>query len=122
MNKKGQTLVIFVMLIPIILLLGALIVDNSIIVSENIRLKNTTKEIIKMDLTSKTLENEEILKLFSKNDIPIDNIKSIREENYLEIKNSYHVDSVFGKLISLNKYEVSVDTKGTLENGKVIYK
>ena len=46
MNHKGQTLVAFVILLPLVLLIFALVIDTGYILKEHIRLQNTTKIIL----------------------------------------------------------------------------
>lgn len=56
MNKKGQTLVLFVIMIPILLGLGAFVVDVSLVISKNTELKEVSKTIIKDVIDQPTLE------------------------------------------------------------------
>ena len=46
-NNKGQTLVLFIIFIPILLLLAAFVIDTGIIIRESTRLKSTTKTVLK---------------------------------------------------------------------------
>ena len=64
MDNKGQTLVVFVLLIPLFMVLAAFIVDNSIIVNKNLHLKNVTKDIIRIDLLKETMSDDKINDLF----------------------------------------------------------
>ena len=48
MNKRGQTLILFIILIPILLGFGAFIVDVSLVISKNVELKEVSKTIIKV--------------------------------------------------------------------------
>ena len=69
MNKKGQTLILFVILIPILLGLLAFVVDVGFIVSKTVQLKEVTKMILENTYEDASLE--EIKDLFLENDIPV---------------------------------------------------
>ena len=94
MDKKGQTLVVFVLLIPLFMILAALIIDNSMIVNEKLHLKNVTKDIIRNDLIKTQIDNDKIKMLLKKNNIPTDELEIIREKGKLNIKNHYFINSM----------------------------
>ena len=122
MNNKGQTLVIFIVLLPLLLAIGALMIDDSMIVYKNIQLKNTTKDIIKMNFNKRELTDEDIMMIYEKNDIPIDNVIINRKDNELNIKVNYYYTSFFGKLLDLNSYEVRTNIKGYKKDNEVLFK
>ena len=69
MNSKGQTLVMFIIFVPIFLLLFAFMVDTSFLIEEKIKLTHVTKDILK---TTFDLKDQETIKaLYEKNEIPI---------------------------------------------------
>ena len=122
MNNKGQTLVVFILLIPLLLILGAFIVDNSMIVYKNLELTHITKDIIKSNFTKKDLSEEEIKIIYEKNNITIKNIDISKQDNSLSIKVSYEIESIFGKLINIKNYDISTEITGILEKGRVVFK
>ncbi|MBQ4583511.1 MAG: pilus assembly protein [Bacilli bacterium] len=122
MDKKGQTLVVFVLLIPLFMILAALIIDNSMIVNEKLHLKNVTKDIIRNDLIKTQIDNDKIKMLLKKNNIPTDELEIIREKGKLNIKNHYFINSIFGKVVGFNNYELEIDITGEIKNNKVIFK
>ena len=122
MNNKGQTLVIFIVLLPLLLAIGALMIDDSMIVYKNIQLKNTTKDIIKMNFNKRELTDEDIMMIYEKNDIPIDNVIINRKDNELNIKVNYYYTSFFGKLLDLNSYEVRTNITGYKKDNEVLFK
>ena len=122
MNNKGQTLVIFIVLLPLLLAIGALMIDDSMIVYKNIQLKNTTKDIIKMNFNKRELTDEDIMMIYEKNDIPIDNVIINRKDNELNIKVSYYYTSFFGKLLDVNSYEVRTNITGYKKDNEVLFK
>lgn len=122
MNRNGQTLVVFVLLIPLFMVLAAFIVDNSMIVSKSLNLKNTTRDIIKSDLLKGHLNDDEIKELFKKNKIPTKELVVIRDdENSLKIYNHYFIDSIFGKVVGINSYELEIEIIGKKQEDKVYF-
>ena len=121
LNNHGQTLIMFVMLIPVILILMALVIDVAYLYRENAKLESTTKSVIKnlYDNKDDPNINNMVIELYKKNNINIDNLKiNIKNENF-KIKNNYKIDSIFGKIIGLKKYEVKVSFKGYYEENKL---
>lgn len=122
MNRNGQTLVVFVLLIPLFMVLAAFIVDNSMIVSKSLNLKNTTRDIIRSDLLKEHLNDDEIKELFKKNKIPTKELVVIRDdENSLKIYNHYFIDSIFGKVVGINSYELEIEIIGKKQEDKVYF-
>ena len=66
MNKKGQTLVFFIVFIPFILMLASYVIDLGYIQSEKIKLNDTTKIVIK-ELYKKDYSTNQIKQLYQKN-------------------------------------------------------
>ena len=94
MNKKGQTLIIFVILIPIMILMLSVITDVGLLKYEALK----TKSIV---------------------DNGIHFILEQNKENSIVVELSYKIDSLFGKIIQLNEYEIVIQRQGTIENDKV---
>ena len=86
-KKKGQTLILMVILIPIMIGVLALVVDVGYMSLEKIHLKEVTKTVIKDNIES--LEEEKIKEEFRKNKVNIDNLEIDidRDINEINIKN-----------------------------------
>lgn len=120
MNHKGQTLIIFVIMIPV-LILAALVIDLGIMSYEKTKLSGITTTILKEFYEKRENDCEtEIRKLYEKNHIPVENLKVVGTKEYLEIENQYEIKSVFGTLIGINKYSLSIHKKIRKENDKFI--
>ena len=119
MNKHGQTLIFFVILIPILLGLCALVVDVGYIVSKNRELKEVSKTIIEDYFNG--LDVQEIKELYEENSMPIDNLEIDINEDSIHIVNHYEVDSIFGSVIGISDYDIRVDITGTIKDDKVIF-
>lgn len=119
MNKKGQTLILFVIMIPILLGLGAFVVDVSLVISKNVELKEVSKTIIK-DVIDQP-NQEKIIDLFTENDIPIEHLKVQIDDERISIQNEYTIDSIFGAIIGIENYDIKIDIVGVWNDGKVIF-
>ncbi len=117
MNNKGQTLIIFVILVPIIITMMALVVDVGMLENKVLKTKNIVDVAINeyfakedVDVISKTL---------IENDIPTNKLVIQKADNEVSIDVSYEMDSLFGKIVGLQKYDIKVKRKGTKNNEKI---
>lgn len=104
MNNKGQTLVLFVILLPLFIIIGAYMVDSGYILIEKNKLDGVL-EIAKDAYLEENLSCDEIKKLILKND----EIETINCDvsNGLELSLQTHIDSIFGQLIGYKDYEIN---------------
>ncbi len=118
MNKKGQTLIIFVILIPIILFMMAIVVDVGILTHEF----QKTRGIIDngIELYFENHDKKEIEKILKLNDIPDYNLRITEEEQKVVVEITYKIDALFGKIIHLDQYDISIKRVGKWENNQVI--
>ena len=119
MNKKGQSLILFVIMIPIFLGLCALVVDVGCIVSKTVQLKEISKTIIIEVMDS--FDDDKIEEMFIKNDIPVDQLDVLIEDKSIRIKNCYEVYSIFGSIVGIDSYSIRVDITGTMQDGKIVF-
>ena len=119
MNKKGQTLVLFIIFIPILLLLAAFIIDTGIIIRESTKLKAVTKTVLKDTYYKEDKNSDMILNLLKKNDIDISNAKVTISEKNIIVKNSYKVASIFGKIIGIKEYKITISLKAVEQDNKL---
>ena len=111
MNNKGQALIIFVMILPVLLLGAACIDDTSYMMYQKNRLDNINYDVLnsvkdKVNLTEKDVDDL-ILMNDSKivnEDISIDKINT--EVSDICINNYMYVDSIFGNLIGFDEYKI----------------
>ena len=121
MNKQGQTLILMVIIIPVILGIMAIVVDVGVIKYQESKIKNTTKLVIKEKFL-KDIDIEEMKKLMVKNEIDVDNLKITMKEEEVRVENKVKVDSVFGSILGFKNYEIKIDIKGYKSKGKITYK
>lgn len=119
LNNKGQTLILFIALIPLIFMLSAFVIDNSVIIKETAKLNSITKIIISETINTEDYK-EKIILLYKKNRINTDNIIINYSEDKLTIRNNYNIDSIFGGLVGIKKYKIKTAYVGYYENEKLI--
>lgn len=118
MNKKGQTLILFVILLPIFLLLMAFVVDTGIVLKENTKCKSMMKTVLKTTYENRfdTHYQEQVEKIMKKNTIPIENLKIKVDQDIIYLENEYEKKSIFGSIIGIKEYKIKVSIKGKIEN------
>ena len=122
MNRRGQTLVIFIIVLPIFALLAAFAIDSGSMIKTKTKLKSITEMVIRDnidDLSNTNLIND-IKNIYAKNDIPTDNLKILVSTNKLIVSNYYSINSIFGYLIGNDKYNISIKLTGYYNNDKII--
>lgn len=106
LNNKGQSLVMFICLLPILLLIVLAIVDVSRMVIEKNKLNNINNIAIWYYSNHKEDDDvtERIISLVKRNDENIINVKINKDKNtiYLDKK----IDSTMGKIIGISEYEI----------------
>lgn len=120
MNKNGQTLIIFVILIPIIILMLAVVVDVGLYTYEFHRTRGIIDTgIEEYFLTSDEHKIKDILEL---NDVSTEHLIVSFDKDVVDVKIEYKMDSLFGKIIRLDSYDVIIYRTGIFSEGKVIKK
>lgn len=106
LNNKGQSLVMFICLLPILLLIVLAIVDISRMVIEKNKLNNINNIAIWYYSNHKEDDDvtERIISLVKRNDEDIINVRINKDKNtiYLDKK----IDSTIGKIIGISEYEI----------------
>ena len=104
-NNKGQTLVTFVIFLPILLIIMATVVDVGLMYYEKNKLDS-----INMMTTEYALDNIDVNKinnLINKNDKKIKIKKINNQNNKIEITLTKEVESIFGKIIGIKEYKLT---------------
>lgn len=120
MNNKGQVLVLFVILIPVLIIVSALIVDTGLILKEKSKLVGTTKVIMaEMIDEGKTIAQAK--DLYIENDIPVANLEITQEGTTIKINNSYQIKSAFGDIIGISSYKINIIIEAYKKENKIIF-
>ncbi len=118
MNKRGQTLIIFVMLIPIILTMAALVIDVGLLYYKKNEYTGIVEESIKEYFKDENLTSA--LETLTLNGVPLDDTEINVSDNKITVTLDTKVDSIFGKVIRINDYEIKVSRVGTKDKERVI--
>lgn len=119
LNNKGQTLVMFVLIIPIILLILVLIYDVAGALYEKNRLSNTSYLACEYALDNiDSIDENGVISYILKNSDNLNNISVIIKDNTIEIELDKNIKGVFGKNISLDLIEIKSKYRGTIINNE----
>ncbi len=119
LNNKGQSLVIFILIIPIILLLLVLIYDVAGAIYEKNRLSNTNYLSIEYALDNiDSIDENDIIAYILKNSENLDNISVIIKDGIVDIELDKNINGLLGKNFNFDLVEVKSKQRGTIVNGK----
>ena len=118
MNKKGQTLIIFVILIPVLVLMAALVVDTGLMIYA----KENYQGIIENGISEyfHTGSREDVEKLFALNGLSMEDYTITVHENEIEVSLETEVEAIFGKIINIREYDIKMNYVGTTDGQRVI--
>ena len=115
MNNKGQTLVLFVALLPFVFILFVFAFDLSFISSEKTKLDSIAKSSLKSIVINNKDENE-VKSIILKNDKDI-KVTYINSNSICLLKKT---NPIFGNVIGYKTYKIKVCKKAKYINGKLI--
>lgn len=122
-NNRGQILVLFIFMLPVILLLFGLIVDTGFLFIEKRNLDNNVKQVItyrfESDLDASELENV-INNLLATNIDDISNTEINISNDYIKITVSKQYKSAFSRLFNKDIYEINTTYAGYINSGKLV--
>lgn len=120
LNNKGQSLVLFIVLLPILLLVIVLVVDVGIIMTSKQDLNNINYMMVDYGLSNLGKESleEEIRKYIILNDSEIDNmnIRVVDNEVYINMRKTEK--SLIAHFFNIKDFEIVSEYKGTIINDK----
>ena len=119
-NNKGQSLVSFVVILPILLLILVLVVDIGKAICLKQELNNVNNLVLNYGLDN--LDNEdiedELIKLIKMNNDEIDMADVFIDNNKLYIKLSSDFDVIFGGLIDISIFDIESYYVGYIEDNE----
>ncbi len=114
LNNKGQTLVLFIVILPLILLILLLVIDIGFVYGRKIELDNINKMAISygLDRINKVDIKEKIEEYIKLNDDNLDSIdiRIVDDEVLIEIIDN--CEGVISKIVGKDYYEVKSVYKG----------
>ena len=118
-NDKGQSLVMFVLIIPIFLLILTLVYDVGNAIYEKDRLSNTNYLTIEYGLNNiDTVTENDLKNLIEQNTSNLKYIYVTIEENQIEIKMEKDAKSIIGKMFNFNLVKIISHYKGKIINNQ----
>ena len=108
MNKKGQTLIAFVL-------------DTGLLLKEKTKGNSTLRTILKTTYKDYQEENyeEKVKDLLEKNNIPTENTIIKIEETQIHVTNEYEIESIFGSIIGLKTYKIKIGYSASINEEKI---
>ena len=118
-NNKGQSLVMFVLIIPIFLLILTLVYDVGNAIYEKDRLSNTNYLTIEYGLNNiDTVTENDLKNLIEQNTSNLKYIYITIEKNQIEIKIEKDAKSIIGKMFNFNLVKIISHYKGKIINNQ----
>ena len=109
MNNRGQSLILFVLIIPIVVVFLAFFIDLSMVNYEKNRLNGIIVSNLEVIVNSEIRDINKIKNVFLENDISVD--ISLEEDSVIILVDS-DIKSLFGKILNFDVYKFSVKYKG----------
>lgn len=127
MNNRGQTLVMFILMLPLLLIVLCLVVDIGMLSLEKKRLENTLKDAIYYELnnqeTDSNIIKNRLTNTLSKN---INNIKikkvEITDNKVITVSISKEYKGIFTKILKSNLFDIALTYKGYMNGEKATIK
>lgn len=118
LNNKGQTLVMFVILLPILLFILTLVYDVGNAIYEKDRLSNTNYMVVEYAICNSLVSEDELVELINKNDEDISDITIMMIDNSITIALTKDIKGIFGKMFGFNLTSVKSEYKGNIIQGE----
>ena len=123
LNNRGQVLVLFIVMFPIIFFLIAFFLENMIITGEKNKLNNLNQIVI--EYTYQNMDNvgvyDGVLDLVLRNDMDVVIEKFEISDDKIDITLRKNTSSIFGKIVGIRAYEIKSDYNAAIDDEKVIY-
>ncbi len=110
MNNKGQTLVVFIILLPIIIAVLGYLTDKCYLLYQEKRQKETTSIVCQYALNDNNTDSK-IKQLALENDQNLSKILIRKLDEQVEITLEKEVPSLFGNLLGIPSYLIKTNVK-----------
>ena len=118
MNNKGQSLVLFILTIPILLGILVLVVDVGNALHQKNKINNIIEMVIEYGLEN-NYQQEKIEELIRYN-IKNDNYQIKIEDQIINIKVDDYVDGIISNIINVDGFKIVSEYTGYIENEKKV--
>lgn len=119
MDRKGQVLVGFLLLLPLLLILFVFVIDIGFMKVEERKLENTVKEAIAYGLKQESPEEEvqqQVETMIRKNIDNIEFLDTVVTNGNIQVHLSTRQKNVFGIILNQRMYKIEKRYQGYLEN------
>ena len=122
LNNKGQSLILFVLMLPVLLFVMILVIDMGNLMVEKQKLNNINYIMIDYGLSNITKEDleEYIYNYLKLKDEKIDKIKVSKTDNDITINLGKKESSMLGHILNLKEVEIISSYKGSIIDDKKV--
>lgn len=120
MNNKGQVLVVFLLSLPLILFIFALIIDNGYTYIYKRKIENEVKQAIKYRFETTDDTNLISTKIKGNIDKYDSSNKIFITQNYISINLEYERKNIFDFILNKSWTKIAIRYIGTMENSELI--
>lgn len=123
-NNKGQSLILFVIVLPVLLLILVLVIDIGRVIFLKQELNNINEivldygvDYLNNDVSISSIENKliEIIEL-NKNDIDMIDVKIENDKIYIEL--SEKIEGIISPILDISVFDIKSYYVGYMDNGK----
>lgn len=116
LNNKGQTLVMFIVIIPILISIMVLVIDLGSAFAKKQELNNVNKLVIEYGLDNLDQENLEsdLTSYITMNAKDLSNVKVTVENNTINVTTKAYIDGIISKALNIDGFEIVSTYQGYL--------
>lgn len=116
LNNKGQTLVMFIVIIPILISIMVLVIDLGSAFTKEQELNNVNKLVIEYGLDNLDQENLEsdLTSYITMNAKDLSNVKVTVENNTINVTTKAYIDGIISKALNIDGFEIVSTYQGYL--------
>ena len=114
LNNKGQSLVLFILIIPILLGIMALVIDVGNALNQKNKMENTIEFVINYGLEEEIKDEQELKTLLNYNLEDCENTLRITENKIIVSSTSY-VEGIFTKILNIKGFLIKSRYQGYLD-------
>ena len=118
LNNKGQTLVMFIVIIPILISIMILVIDLGSAFTKKQELNNVNKLVIEYGLDNLDQENLEsdLTSYITMNAKDLSNVKVTVENNTINVTTKAYIDGIISKALNIDGFEIVSEYHGYLSS------
>ena len=116
LNNKGQTLVMFIVIIPILISIMVLVIDLGSAFAKKQELNNVNKLVIEYGLDNLDQENLEsdLTSYITMNAKDLSNVKVTVENNTINVTTKAYINGIISKALNIDGFEIVSEYHGYL--------